>query len=323
VADDPIATEDPPLPSSETSLPAYSDEHLASLDTAELWHLLVRNEDRVPRNVIDECARRGADILDLAANALESDRFWTDDQTEGESWLPFHAVMILGLMPDERAGTLLAAYMRRVAHDDELQDWLGGYWPAFFRNKPFEQIGLAKTLAEDASLDWFMRSEAFDLAIAMAQERGDASLEATLEWAARFAFDEKEDETLRELLLSDLLDFARPEYRARIEAAAEEIVAVFNRDDIERIYAAGGEPPHWTDRPNPWAFYSPEEIAARQRRWAEEDEEKEELDEEEDDFIGVDTYVRAGPKVGRNDPCPCGSGKKYKKCCLEADKLRS
>ncbi len=23
------------------------------------------------------------------------------------------------------------------------------------------------------------------------------------------------------------------------------------------------------------------------------------------------------PKVGRNDPCPCGSGKKYKKCCLE------
>lgn len=24
---------------------------------------------------------------------------------------------------------------------------------------------------------------------------------------------------------------------------------------------------------------------------------------------------RAAPKVGRNDPCPCGSGKKFKKCC--------
>ena len=23
----------------------------------------------------------------------------------------------------------------------------------------------------------------------------------------------------------------------------------------------------------------------------------------------------AGKKVGRNDPCPCGSGKKYKHCC--------
>ena len=26
---------------------------------------------------------------------------------------------------------------------------------------------------------------------------------------------------------------------------------------------------------------------------------------------------RASPKVGRNDPCPCGSGKKYKLCCLQ------
>jgi SEC-C motif len=24
-------------------------------------------------------------------------------------------------------------------------------------------------------------------------------------------------------------------------------------------------------------------------------------------------------KIGRNDPCPCGSGKKFKKCCLRAD----
>ena len=28
----------------------------------------------------------------------------------------------------------------------------------------------------------------------------------------------------------------------------------------------------------------------------------------------VSTIVRDAPKVGRNDPCPCGSGKKYKKC---------
>jgi len=26
------------------------------------------------------------------------------------------------------------------------------------------------------------------------------------------------------------------------------------------------------------------------------------------------TVRRSTPKVGRNDPCPCGSGKKYKKC---------
>ena len=29
----------------------------------------------------------------------------------------------------------------------------------------------------------------------------------------------------------------------------------------------------------------------------------------------IETFRREAPKVGRNDPCPCGSGKKFKKCC--------
>ena len=32
-----------------------------------------------------------------------------------------------------------------------------------------------------------------------------------------------------------------------------------------------------------------------------------------------ETVRREGPKVGRNDPCPCGSGKKYKNCCMNKD----
>jgi preprotein translocase subunit SecA len=33
------------------------------------------------------------------------------------------------------------------------------------------------------------------------------------------------------------------------------------------------------------------------------------------EYQHVQQVVRSGAKVGRNDPCPCGSGKKYKKCC--------
>ena len=29
----------------------------------------------------------------------------------------------------------------------------------------------------------------------------------------------------------------------------------------------------------------------------------------------------AAKKVGPNDPCPCGSGKKYKKCCMQKEKM--
>jgi SEC-C motif-containing protein len=35
----------------------------------------------------------------------------------------------------------------------------------------------------------------------------------------------------------------------------------------------------------------------------------------EDGRISPRTITRSSPKVGRNDPCPCGSGKKYKHCC--------
>ena len=36
---------------------------------------------------------------------------------------------------------------------------------------------------------------------------------------------------------------------------------------------------------------------------------------EDGELVGETPIVREEPKVGRNDPCPCGSGKKYKKCC--------
>ncbi len=40
-----------------------------------------------------------------------------------------------------------------------------------------------------------------------------------------------------------------------------------------------------------------------------------ELKAEQNGGQKVETVVHEGPRIGRNDPCPCGSGKKYKKCC--------
>jgi hypothetical protein len=43
-----------------------------------------------------------------------------------------------------------------------------------------------------------------------------------------------------------------------------------------------------------------------------------ELDDEELDELSAEPIVRHA-QVGRNDPCPCGSGKKFKKCCLKKE----
>jgi hypothetical protein len=33
--------------------------------------------------------------------------------------------------------------------------------------------------------------------------------------------------------------------------------------------------------------------------------------------------ARMTPSVGRNEPCPCGSGRKYKQCCLDKDEAKA
>ena len=43
---------------------------------------------------------------------------------------------------------------------------------------------------------------------------------------------------------------------------------------------------------------------------------------DDDDAAPSSTRRRAVPRVGRNEPCPCGSGKKYKRCCAMRDEER-
>ncbi len=53
-----------------------------------------------------------------------------------------------------------------------------------------------------------------------------------------------------------------------------------------------------------------------------EDEDLDELEDEEEDEEDEPNrpIMHFEPKVGRNDPCPCGSGKKFKKCCMNKPK---
>ena len=56
----------------------------------------------------------------------------------------------------------------------------------------------------------------------------------------------------------------------------------------------------------------PQEQVRYERRYS---DVRENLSENGEDAPKQQTIKRQGPKVGRNDPCPCGSGLKYKKCC--------
>lgn len=314
----------------QLQLPTYPDEDLVKLSPAELIGTVIEDEDRVPRNVIDECARRGDEMTEYLGRLHQDDFLWLPEEEDGVWWLRFHAAMILGLIPSEQAGLLLVKLMRRMSleDDDNLQGWISGYWPALFQNKPNSVLPALRALCEDQEMDWYIRANAIDPVMFTASRQGGEALEQALAWLASIAADKEEDWEFRLMAGGMLLYFPRPQYRQlleSLEARQSGLGRHFDMQSIEQAYAGQYYAPEWESFTDPWAFYEPDAITKRQIRWREEDAKENQRnlngdtaypDDPYDPYVPQETYIRAEPKIGRNDPCPCGSGKKYKKCCL-------
>lgn len=312
-------------------LPAYTDAELASLKPAELIDLLIQDCDCAPRNLIDECVRRGDEISAYLTILHEDDFLWDLNADDGVWWLRLHAAMILGQISSEQAGLLLVELMQRMSlEDDDIQDWLDGYWPAFFKNKPQSVIPALRELSVDKHRDWYMRANAIEVVTATSAWQGGEVLEAALEWLAGIANDEEEESEICLTAGSMLLYFPRPQYRQLLEDLADLQAGFdihFDRQSIRQAYDGQYFSPEWERFNDPLEFYEPDAIAKRQLRWRAADIREEKrlslrdeqgflVDSRYEPFVLPETYVRPEPKIGRNDPCPCGSGKKYKKCCL-------
>ncbi len=63
------------------------------------------------------------------------------------------------------------------------------------------------------------------------------------------------------------------------------------------------------------AYYSNKNTAQKHHELAQFKKESDRWYFFDGEFVKPSSVKRDGPKIGRNEPCPCGSGKKYKKCC--------
>lgn len=57
-------------------LSSYPDEYLAAFSPSRLTDILINDEDRVPRNVIDESARRGDAMVEQLSRLIEGKQEW-------------------------------------------------------------------------------------------------------------------------------------------------------------------------------------------------------------------------------------------------------
>jgi len=186
-----------------------------------------------------------------------------------------------------------------------------------------EAVEPALAVVRDGSLGWYPRAMAANAAIEGSsqepalQVRVTATLRELLaDYIARAETLDGEEIDVATSLVTDLALLADPEARALIDAAFEADIVdqwVIEPENVADDYRRGGKQP---PLPSPRAWlrryrYQYREHLDKERRRQREAQKPERR--------GTPAKRREGPKLGRNDPCWCGSGKKYKHCHLRQD----
>jgi hypothetical protein len=294
-----------------------------------LLDLLFTEEDRLPRAAVDEFLARAPRIIAPLTALVTAPESWHQELPAW--WAPIHATYVLGAI----GGTsVIPALIQAMEHAQAQDcDWVTGEISSIMGRLGASARQPLTELLNDRSRSAHLRATAAEaLAATTLHESTDSDALFGLIGACHA--DAAEDERLRDVAGNILLDFQRLEHKDTLLAFAREQerkqrhnpmspLAFSATDVIEAFTRTTPTLKHYT---RDWLdFYDPEAIAQRQARWEEEAQRREERDDPEADpldddlldLLPLEPIVRSEPKCGRNDPCPCGSGKKYKKCCLD------
>ena len=315
-----------------------------ALTDADLLRLLETEEDRLPREAVDEFVRRAERMVEPLMAICRDETAWQKE--DGAPWAAVHAAFILGAVGGAR---VLPGLLDALVHAQaENVDWVTEELPTIFGSiGPAAVDGLMGIVSDEGRPSMARWSAATCLGgvAARHEEERDRVLDFLHDVAGR-----GEDYEVRGGAGLVLLDFLRPADREVLHGLGKEIedgagpVPLFFVDDVESAYGRGKT--HHEQYLRDWLeFYAPDEIAERQARWKREDAARASRQRQSSarDDTGLllktqptsspDTQTRsqpqetdvrpsvpkatspARPTVGRNAPCPCGSGKKFKKCC--------
>ncbi|HXI70746.1 MAG TPA: SEC-C metal-binding domain-containing protein [Verrucomicrobiae bacterium] len=231
-------------------------------------------------------------------------------------WAPVHAWRALGqLRVPEAIAPLLMLFQRA----DDADEWVMSDLP-----KALAQIGaaaiepVANYLADTTRGEW-ERVTAADALGHIGQAHPELRAECVTRVAAQLENFAEQSDTLNAFLVAPLWNLRAVEAMSVLERAfASGHVDESVNGDLEDLQIHFGLKVAREHPPKPNSLTEMnreiaglhEEIQAYERENAELRSTLDELT-----FEPPPMPYLAPPKIGRNDPCPCGSGKKYKKCC--------
>ncbi len=297
--------------------------NFTKLSDEQLLGLLKTQEDDLDREAVDEILRRGERLgprlLPMATDAA----LWDAGPPAHEA--PVHAVLLLGrLRPPGALAAILDALELAIEHEqvdllDPAYDLLAGFGPehvAELRAAYPDRSPYARLWLNDA-LTWI-------------GSKHPAARSAARDHLLNSALKDPEDEirgTAAELFLA----LAGPED----QAVLDKLLRDHDLDEADVDAAREGKGPLPIDPPlDPLDFYS-EDARLNRLRYNNDLEDDMDLEEilpssasmqvysqiasaepdAEDGDLRITPHVNETEAPGRNDPCPCGSGKKHKKCC--------
>jgi SEC-C motif-containing protein len=284
---------DPPI--------ALSDEPEAvtrELEPYRLLHeLFVTGLDAIDASLIDRILAHGTDCYPLLMGVLNA--YGEDLLHDTDDGLVVRSLALLGEIGDPAALSALAKFV--PLEDDTIGGAARWAFLHIARRHPAETLAVIRDLSIGA--------EALDLA-ALAQQlclmpdvpgRSEVLL-GLADNIAEFDKDERDLVIVSMLTSAHVMHGAHSEPAAAIEAQHGAQLSREARKELKNLRA--------------------EIEDARQEITDAEEPSIYEICLEGFDSVEDETFERAEPKLGRNEPCWCGSGKKYKKCHLDSDEGR-
>ena len=256
----------------------------------------------VNKTLASEIAKRGDAIFHLR-RILQDGRYWyTELKDFGEAWAPIHAIHILAMIKSREALELLLDVIRYRGED--LSDWLTESVPYLLVAFGEDAIPRLEEFTEDETLESFARGTGATALAKLAKKF--PSREAEVKSHLIKLLSTTNDITFGSLVADELAEFHDPSVLPEIRRAFAEgrIDESMNTEqDIEMVvngtYADLDEERFRRYTQDPANHFSRKNIE----------------DLHSTEYGKMDVVQVKSKKVGRNDPCPCGSGKKYKKCC--------
>ncbi len=312
-----------------------TDLHTAEVEKNQAYtspeHLLEALEQagRKPNRVLLEACldRREAlipGLLKVLKTGIEQgyDEQWDEDDPRW--YREVHAGLFLIAFREEKALPLFADLFR----DEECENLWDWFSPSFQHYGPLA-VDMLIDLVKDRNADVWSRISAAenlkDIALVHPETRDHTAEVLRLrlprvDEAGNFVIPPLVDEdqvlywTWMALALAELKDTASQDrVKALYRAGLINETVMGDMDDYLKIFEEDRD--HLAPRPfDLIAYYHPPRVS----RPASVAQEREPDDPGFGRLLeegGKATYVHTERKVGRNDPCPCGSGKKYKKCC--------